>query len=189
MKSIKYLFLSAVLSTGLAHAESAALGDGDLPPPPMDEAGENARPHGPQKGERPERPSREDILAKFDADGDGKLSESEREAAREYHREQMSLRRFDADGDGALSAEERAQYDAFVAEREAKLLERFDKDGDGILSDEEKQQARRMMQRNQQRQGGRQGAPKGGQHGPADHSQGPPRSADLEDMPPPPPGE
>ncbi|WP_309399581.1 EF-hand domain-containing protein [Cerasicoccus maritimus] len=189
MKSLKYLFLSAALTTGLVHAESAALGDSDaLPPDPPSESARPQRPDGKQRqgGQRPDRPSREEILTQFDADGDGKLSETEREAAREFHMEQMALRRFDADGDGALSEEERSKYEAFKSEREAKMLDRFDADGDGVLSDEERQTAREAFQ---QRRGKRQGPPNGGGRGPADSNQGPPRSTDLKDAPPPPPGE
>ncbi|MGJ8671399.1 hypothetical protein [Rubritalea sp.] len=53
--------------------------------------------------------NREHMLEKFDADGDGELSEAEREtakAARDAHREEI-LSKYDADGDGKLSKEER----------------------------------------------------------------------------------
>lgn len=50
------------------------------------------------------------IIAKFDADGDGKLNEEERKAAREamkeHHRQKM-LEKFDTNGDGQLSHDER----------------------------------------------------------------------------------
>ncbi|GHC01892.1 hypothetical protein GCM10007047_17920 [Cerasicoccus arenae] len=196
MKSIQYLFLSFLLTTGLAYAESAAMGDGegdtnqqtDGQRPPN---AEGHRAKGPPadgqrpKGPRPDnRPSKEEILAKFDVDGDGKLNESEKKAAKEARQEQMVLRRFDADGDGQLSSEERAQADAFRAEREAKMLAKFDTDGDGILSDEERQAARQKMSRKV----------KDGQaerQGPNDRRQGPPRSDELPAgaPPPPPPGE
>lgn len=51
-----------------------------------------------------------EIVAKFDLDGDGKLNQEERKAARkamhEHHRQKM-LEKFDTDGDGKLSEEER----------------------------------------------------------------------------------
>ncbi|WP_269540436.1 EF-hand domain-containing protein [Cerasicoccus fimbriatus] len=183
MKSLKYLILCGLLSAGLVHAESAALGDGngDGNQPQSENAGPGGqRPKGQQNQQRPNRPSKEDILAKFDANGDGQLDQAERETAREAHREEMALRRFDANKDGTLSNEERAQFDAFIAEREAKILERFDADGDGVLSDEERQAARQGMNR-RQGQGN-------GQNGPADRRQGPPRSSDLGDVPAAPPG-
>ena len=78
-----------------------------------------------------ERPSREEMMKRFDADGDGQLSEEDRAALREEmgrqdggqpggerpSREEM-MKRFDADGDGQLSEEERvALQEAFEARR------------------------------------------------------------------------
>lgn len=63
------------------------------------------------------RAHRQAILQKFDEDGDGRLNDVERAAAREYmnqHRKQREQRRremferFDADGDGQLDSHERA---------------------------------------------------------------------------------
>jgi uncharacterized protein YqeY len=77
---------------------------------------------------------REEILKKFDKDGDGKLNDEEKAAAKvemEKKRGEM-LKEFDKDGDGKLSDDERK------AMREAMILKKFDKDGDGKLNDEEK---------------------------------------------------
>lgn len=55
------------------------------------------------------RPSREEVMKKFDKDGDGKLSEDERAEARkamEARRAEM-IEKFDKDGDGKLNEEER----------------------------------------------------------------------------------
>ncbi len=58
---------------------------------------------------------------------------------------QKRLERFDADGDGVLSDDEKsAARDAMKkqgAEKRQRLLERFDADGDGQLSDEEREAA------------------------------------------------
>ncbi len=98
-----------------------------------------------------------EIIAKFDKDGDGKLNEEEREAAKaargdmEANRRKEFLEKFDADGDGKLSDEEKK------AMREAmkkKMLEKFDKDGDGILSEAERAEMRKAMP-------GRPGGPNG----------------------------
>ena len=55
------------------------------------------------------RPSREEVMKKFDKDGDGKLSEDERAEARkamEARRAEM-IEKFDKDGDGKLNEDER----------------------------------------------------------------------------------
>ena len=59
---------------------------------------------------------------------------------------QKRLERFDADGDGVLSDDEKSAARAAMKERRAdkrqKMLERFDADGDGQISDEEREAAR-----------------------------------------------
>jgi len=102
------------------------------------------------------RPHKGEMLKRFDKDGDGKLSEAERQAAREglkQHKGEFRDKlkaKFDKDGDGKLSEEEKmAAKEALKehgGERREKLLERFDKDGDGKLSDEEKAAAKKAMQ-------------------------------------------
>lgn len=82
-----------------------------------------------------ERPSREEMrakmLAKFDEDGDGKLSEAERAEARKAHggkggpggpgkgrpSREMILKKFDKDGDGMLNDAEKAELKKAMAER------------------------------------------------------------------------
>ena len=129
---------------------------------------EEAKPKG-------ERPSREEIIAKFDKDGDKKLDEEERKAAREArgerakrggkdakegdkkrgekgkanHRAEM-MKKFDKDGDGELSKEER---EAARAGFRAKMVEKFDKDGDGELSAEERGAMRKEMAKRHGKQG------------------------------------
>ncbi|MDQ8192229.1 EF-hand domain-containing protein [Roseibacillus persicicus] len=114
------------------------------------------------KKERPARAPRElpaEVIAKFDKDGDGKLDEEERKAAREARRAEMEKRRaemlekFDTDNDGKLSPEE----------RKAALIARFDKDGDGVLSEEEKEAIKKEMPRGGEgrRPGGKGGEGKG----------------------------
>ena len=100
------------------------------------------------------------MLERFDKDGDGELSEEERQEARkafraerEQRRQQWLLDQYDKDGDGVLSEEEQAKLDADRAEREAerarrdaenkqRAIEAYDADGDGVLSDAEKQAGR-----------------------------------------------
>lgn len=49
---------------------------------------------------------RAEMKAKFDVDGDGIISDRERSAAQEKHRERV-LKRFDVDGNGELNGRER----------------------------------------------------------------------------------
>ena len=94
--------------------------------------GLNAKPEreGGKKGGPPEgRPSREEVMKKFDKDGDGKLSEEERAAARA----EMQKRR----EAGGLKGK--------GSEKQAEMLKKFDKDGDGKLSEDERTAMREAM--------------------------------------------
>ena len=65
---------------------------------------------GGKKGGPPEgRPSREEMIKKFDKDGDGKLSDDEKAELRKAMeaRRKEFIARFDKDGDGKLNEEER----------------------------------------------------------------------------------
>lgn len=101
---------------------------------------------------------RQEWMDRFDIDGDGKISDEERDAMREEmraRRDEFMLRRmtsrFDADGDGELNEAERIEAEAELAvqqaERQARMIERFDTDGDGRLSDAESQAARESFGR------------------------------------------
>ena len=112
---------------------------------------------------KPERPNRKlppGILEKFDKDGDGKLNEDERKAARLAGEDAMKarkaemLKKFDKDGDGKLSEEEET---AMREERKKMMLEKFDKDGDGELNDEEKAAMRKAMMEHGRPGGNREG--------------------------------
>lgn len=99
-------------------------------------AGAQQEEKGPRGKGGPKLPA--EVIAKFDTDGDGKLTGDERKAAMEAGKEKMKERRaamlakFDTDGDGELSKEEReAARAAFVA--------KYDTDGDGKLSKEERE--------------------------------------------------
>lgn len=70
-----------------------------------------------KKGDKEgKRPSKEEMLKKFDTDGDGKLSETEKAAAKAFKEankgnrpsKEEILKKFDADGDGKLSETEKA---------------------------------------------------------------------------------
>lgn len=91
---------------------------------------------------------RAEMKARFDVDGDGKLSDTERQAAREAHK-QIRMQRLDTNNDGQVSDAERS---AAKEKHRAKMIERFDSDGDGTLNDAERQVAKekhheKMMKR------------------------------------------
>ena len=64
-----------------------------------------------KKGGKKGKPSKEEMLKKFDKDGDGKLSEDEKAAAQAARAKKIA--QYDTDGDGKLSdAERQAMKDA-----------------------------------------------------------------------------
>ncbi|MCA9312120.1 MAG: hypothetical protein KDA21_12985 [Phycisphaerales bacterium] len=97
------------------------------------------------------RMDRRGMLEHFDTDGDGTLSDAEREAARAEGKQRLDdfrgrmLEQFDTNGDGELDATEReAAHQARRAEMEARraeILKEFDADGDGQLNKEEREAA------------------------------------------------
>ncbi|MCC5822518.1 MAG: EF-hand domain-containing protein [Phycisphaerales bacterium] len=90
------------------------------------------------------------------ASWDGELDDENLNALLESPMGRRLLDRFDADGDGILSEEERQALQEEIQNRrdrwEARMIERYDRDGDGVLSERE----RRAMMRDQQRQRERQ---------------------------------
>ena len=120
-------------------------------------------------------PPQERFLEQFDTDGDGVISDAEKEAAkgqlkgrggkgtekRRADRQKMH-ERLDADGDGVISDTERETGRAAMEERRRQARERamkqFDTDGDGILSDTERSAARDARQT----RGGEPGGPRHG---------------------------
>ncbi len=101
---------------------------------------------------------RKQLLERFDADGDGKLNETEKAAAKEarkkYHAEIKAkmLARFDSDKDGKLSKDERkAARETIKKEHhaiKAAVLKEFDKDGNGELSKEERSGVKEWIKKN-----------------------------------------
>jgi Ca2+-binding EF-hand superfamily protein len=99
-----------------------------------------------------------DILKRFDKNGDGKLDEDEKAAAKEHNREETNgrqakareklgkkvMEKFDKNGDGKLDEAERAEA-AKAIETDPRLVKHFDKDGDGKLNDAEKAAAREAI--------------------------------------------
>jgi len=105
---------------------------------------------GKKPGSKEGRPSREEIIKKFDKDGDGKLNDEEKAELRKKMAERSGggrklppflMKKFDKDGDGKLSDEEKAEARKAMEERRKEMIEKFDKDGDGKLNDEERKAA------------------------------------------------
>jgi len=88
-----------------------------------------------------------ELLEQFDTDGDGKLSETEREAVKAHMEAKKAafIKKYDLDADGALNDEETAAMKATIKEKmeamKAELLTKFDADGDGELTGEERKAA------------------------------------------------
>ena len=91
----------------------------------------------------------DELVKKFDKDGDGKLSREEKVTALKATFKEF-MGKFDANKDGKLSDDElgkvREEVKKFLEERRKKMVKEFDKDGDGKLSDEEKKAMRKAMQ-------------------------------------------
>lgn len=74
----------------------------------------------------------------FSQDADAaKKPEGDRKARMEARRAEM-IKKYDKDGDGKLSDEEREAMKKDHAGRRAEMVKKYDKDGDGKLSDEER---------------------------------------------------
>ena len=114
-----------------------------------------------------------EILKKFDKDGDGKLSDTEKKTLqaemqnrqgghdrKQWTPEQRNemLKKFDKDSDGKLSDTEKASLRSemqsrrggrdrkqWTPEQRNEMLKKFDKDGNGELSDDERAAVREAM--------------------------------------------
>lgn len=132
---------------------------------------------------KPAGPDRAEMMKQFDANGDGQLDQTEREAVRKHMestrgdtggrgqgaqggrggqgRGPNPMAEFDADGDGKLNDSERAAMREGLQSNE-QAMKRFDTDGDGKLSDAEWGKASKAVSE-RMGQGGRGG--RGGERG------------------------
>jgi len=101
---------------------------------------------------------REEFIKRFDTDGDGQLSETERQAAREQmpnmghgrhggEMRQRMMEKYDANKNGQLDPDEKAAFERDREARRAEFMKRFDTDGDGKLSDSEREAMREEMRK------------------------------------------
>lgn len=111
-----------------------------------------------RKGKGPQGPRHDAVVKKFDKDGDGKLSEEEREEARKAMQAKRKeahakmIEKFDKDGDGKLNEEERKQaHEAMKAQRKEiheAVLGQFDANGNGKLDPDEREGVREWVREN-----------------------------------------
>lgn len=101
---------------------------------------EPGKDEGKRDGRPPKGQIKQQMLKEFDADGDGKLSESERAAAKAAMEERKG--KIDTNGDGTISEEERQ---AAQEARREQMRQKMDTDGDGTVSDAEREAARKEM--------------------------------------------
>jgi EF hand len=121
----------------------------DLPPSQRPRASDGDRPALPddQKDDRRERRDdrRKERMAELDKDGDGQISDAEREAGRKVRLDEMKTR-LDTDGDGKLTVAE--LKDSRMARRLGTEIDAIDADKNGEISAEELQKSMDAMRAN-----------------------------------------
>lgn len=98
-----------------------------------------------RQGNRPQMPDQEEMLRRFDVDGNGELSEDEQRQARQTLGQERQMvtwtKLFDRDGDGELSTEEiqaaRQEVAKAAQSIEEKMVALHDANGDGRLDEQE----------------------------------------------------
>jgi hypothetical protein len=130
----------------------------DLPPSQRPRASDGDRPalpddQDPSEDRRERREERrKERMAELDKDGDGKVSDAEREAARKVRLDEMKTR-LDTDGDGKLTIAELKE--SRMARRLGDEIDAIDTDKNGEVSAEELQKSMDTMRANMW--GGRRG--------------------------------
>lgn len=135
-----------------------------------------------QKQQRPDREAmRQQILERFDLDGDGQLSETEREAMRAARAKRIQEqggeargrrpgaqgqdgargRRGAQQGEGAQKRPRRERGEQGQRPSREQMVKRFDTDGDGQLNEAERQAMRKAIQQRRAEHGGKRGKRQG----------------------------
>ena len=135
----------------LGDAFKARRGEGGRAGRPGDRGGMHAQ-HG-FGGQRGHHPLPPELVAEYDADGDGKLNEAERTVAREQMQAKAQAKRaeivarFDADGDGELNqTERRAAAEAMRGEhRQKRAVRGVDTNRDGKIDPSELAEAAKLI--------------------------------------------
>jgi Ca2+-binding EF-hand superfamily protein len=154
------ILLSCLMAAGLVFAASSLQA--------VDANNSGPKPENKTPGQAPEGKRKEmaELKKKFDVNGDGKLDETERKAAREAIKNnpefqkmrEERMKKFDTNGDGKLDDAEKAAAESAMKERMAggkeKLIEKFDTNGDGQLDEAEKAAAKAEMEKIKGAQGG-----------------------------------
>lgn len=123
----------------------------DLPPTQRPRASDGERPALPDDQERSDDrrerrdERRKERMAELDKDGDGQISDAEREAGRKVRLDEMKTR-LDTDGDGKLTVAE--LKDSRMARRLGTELDAVDADKNGEVSAEELQKSMDAMRAN-----------------------------------------
>ncbi len=191
MKTTKFAVLCATLAltaqlAGAQRRDRNDAGDRRAPRPERterpdrserkapDECEDCGKPKQEERGRRADHPPLEELLERFDANGNGKLDPEERDALREFARGERRdgeregergerRRRGERDGEreGEREGErgERRRRGERDRERDggkpglADLLERFDTNGNGKLDPEERDRIRELIERHREKRG------------------------------------
>ena len=143
-----------------------------------------------ERGRRDDPFDREEMLRRFDTDGDGELNNAEREKMRDFILESLQERPGGSRPEGGRPGQPPAgapggRGGAGPGRQDLKVVEQFDKDGDGKLNDEERAKAR-VYVKEQGSSNRRRGRRPGGGGEPRDRNQAAPEirgPADVKDFP------
>ena len=143
-----------------------------------------------ERGRREDPFNREDMLKRFDADGDGALNDAEREKMRDFILQSLQERpggdRPEGGRPGQPPGGAAGGRGGGPGRQDLEVVAQFDKDGDGKLNDEERARARVYVKEQGSRGRSRRGRRPGGGGEPRDRDQGAPEKlspADVKNYP------